>query len=168
MTASLPTPGLPKRTRAIVYIDGFNLYYGALKGTAYKWLDLDRYFRMLRPADPLRCRGSAVTRSACSMRSTASTSGRSPVAASQASIHRTKSGCRPSSTESARSTSSSSEPERAVVGGGGFFGQLDRGQRLAQFAHKLRRQSQRQFVDHQQDRIGHQAAADRTHLLLAT
>ncbi|MEZ4698542.1 MAG: NYN domain-containing protein [Rhodothermales bacterium] len=26
--------------RTIAYIDGFNLYYGALKGTPYKWLDL--------------------------------------------------------------------------------------------------------------------------------
>jgi uncharacterized LabA/DUF88 family protein len=26
--------------RTIVYIDGFNLYYRALKGTPYKWLDL--------------------------------------------------------------------------------------------------------------------------------
>ena len=28
------------RTR--VYIDGFNLYYGAVKGTPYKWLDLSK------------------------------------------------------------------------------------------------------------------------------
>jgi 6-hydroxy-3-succinoylpyridine 3-monooxygenase len=28
----------PLRTRA--YIDGYNLYYGCLKGTPYKWLDL--------------------------------------------------------------------------------------------------------------------------------
>ena len=28
---------LPLRTR--VYVDGFNLYYGALKDTAFKWLD---------------------------------------------------------------------------------------------------------------------------------
>lgn len=27
--------------RTIVYIDGFNLYYGAVKGTPYKWLNLD-------------------------------------------------------------------------------------------------------------------------------
>jgi len=27
-------------SRTIVYIDGFNLYYRALKGTAHKWLDL--------------------------------------------------------------------------------------------------------------------------------
>jgi uncharacterized LabA/DUF88 family protein len=26
--------------RTIVYIDGFNLYYGAVKGTPHKWLDL--------------------------------------------------------------------------------------------------------------------------------
>lgn len=25
--------------RTIVYVDGFNFYYGALKGTAFKWLD---------------------------------------------------------------------------------------------------------------------------------
>jgi hypothetical protein len=24
----------------IVYVDGFNLYYGALKGSSLKWLDL--------------------------------------------------------------------------------------------------------------------------------
>ncbi len=29
---------MPKRTT--VYIDGFNLYYGALKGTPYKWLNI--------------------------------------------------------------------------------------------------------------------------------
>lgn len=27
-----------------IYIDGFNLYYGALKGTSYKWLDLRALF----------------------------------------------------------------------------------------------------------------------------
>jgi len=27
--------------RTYVYIDGFNLYYGALKGTAYKWLNVE-------------------------------------------------------------------------------------------------------------------------------
>lgn len=29
-----------KKPRTSVYIDGFNLYYGALKGTPFKWLDL--------------------------------------------------------------------------------------------------------------------------------
>jgi hypothetical protein len=32
-----------------VYVDGFNLYYGCLKGTSYKWLDLDALSRRLEP-----------------------------------------------------------------------------------------------------------------------
>ncbi|MGH8711306.1 MAG: NYN domain-containing protein [Burkholderiales bacterium] len=36
--------------RTYVYIDGFNLYYGALKDTPYKWLDLKALFsRILQP-----------------------------------------------------------------------------------------------------------------------
>lgn len=31
----------------IVYIDGFNLYYGCLKKSAYKWLDLKKLFENL-------------------------------------------------------------------------------------------------------------------------
>ncbi|GAA2071478.1 NYN domain-containing protein [Actinomadura alba] len=34
-----------------VYVDGFNLYYGCLKGTPYKWLDLDALSRRLLPRD---------------------------------------------------------------------------------------------------------------------
>jgi uncharacterized LabA/DUF88 family protein len=34
-----------------VYIDGFNLYYGALRGTPYKWLDLEALCRRLLPKD---------------------------------------------------------------------------------------------------------------------
>ena len=30
--------------RTFVYVDGFNLYYGALKGTPWKWLDLPALF----------------------------------------------------------------------------------------------------------------------------
>lgn len=30
--------------RTVVYIDGFNLYYSALRGTNYKWLDVVRLF----------------------------------------------------------------------------------------------------------------------------
>ena len=41
-------------SRSIVYIDGFNLYYGSLKGTAYKWLDLQRLFERLRPDDEIQ------------------------------------------------------------------------------------------------------------------
>ena len=32
-----------------MYVDGFNLYYGALKGTQYKWLDLVRLAQALLP-----------------------------------------------------------------------------------------------------------------------
>lgn len=41
---------VPKRLRAIVYVDGFNLYYGCLKGTQYRWLDLARFADLLLPA----------------------------------------------------------------------------------------------------------------------
>lgn len=37
----------PKKPRTIIYIDGFNLYYGALKGTKFKWLDLQTLFQKL-------------------------------------------------------------------------------------------------------------------------
>lgn len=40
--------------RSIVYIDGFNLYYGALKGTKNKWLDLETYFKRLRQTDEIQ------------------------------------------------------------------------------------------------------------------
>ncbi len=33
------------------YIDGFNLYNGALKNTPYKWLDLQAFSQSLRPSD---------------------------------------------------------------------------------------------------------------------
>jgi len=37
-----------------VYVDGYNLYYGRLRGTGYKWLDLVALFdRVLRDQDPL-------------------------------------------------------------------------------------------------------------------
>lgn len=32
-----------------VYVDAFNLYYGALKGTPYKWLDLQALCRVMIP-----------------------------------------------------------------------------------------------------------------------
>ena len=39
--------GLMKKV--IAYIDGFNLYYRALKGTKYKWLDLEALVKNLMP-----------------------------------------------------------------------------------------------------------------------
>jgi hypothetical protein len=44
-------PSQPAAKRSIIYVDGFNLYYGALENGPYKWLDLERYFRLLRPGD---------------------------------------------------------------------------------------------------------------------
>jgi len=35
--------------RTCVYVDGFNLYYGALRNTAYKWLDVARLCGLLLP-----------------------------------------------------------------------------------------------------------------------
>jgi len=40
--------------KTIVYIDGFNLYYGALKGTPYRWLDLAKLCKLLLPRDDIR------------------------------------------------------------------------------------------------------------------
>lgn len=46
---------LKPKLRAAVYIDGFNLYYGAVRDTpSLKWLDLERYCRLLRPHDDLK------------------------------------------------------------------------------------------------------------------
>ena len=39
--------------RTNVYIDGFNLFYGALKGSPYKWLDLEALCRHLLPKDSI-------------------------------------------------------------------------------------------------------------------
>ncbi|NCO34890.1 MAG: NYN domain-containing protein [Armatimonadetes bacterium] len=34
-----------------VYVDGLNLYYGALKGAPYRWLNLSELCRLLLPRD---------------------------------------------------------------------------------------------------------------------
>ena len=39
--------------RTNVYIDGFNLYYGAVKGTPYRWLDVARFCAVLLPLDTI-------------------------------------------------------------------------------------------------------------------
>lgn len=33
--------------RTAVYIDGFNFYYGAVKDTAYKWLDFKQLCKII-------------------------------------------------------------------------------------------------------------------------
>ena len=42
------------RKRTIVYVDGFNLYYGLLKKTKWRWLDLVMVLLGKRPATVLR------------------------------------------------------------------------------------------------------------------
>ena len=39
--------------RANICVDGFNLYYGCLRGTPCKWLDLDALCRRLFPRDTI-------------------------------------------------------------------------------------------------------------------
>jgi uncharacterized LabA/DUF88 family protein len=38
---------------ANVYVDGFNLFYGALRGSPYRWLDLGALSRVLLPNDDI-------------------------------------------------------------------------------------------------------------------
>ena len=54
MDSSQSKPPIPSPKRAIVYIDGFNLYYGALRGGPHKWLNLEKYFRLLLPNDNIQ------------------------------------------------------------------------------------------------------------------
>lgn len=51
---AVPSADIP-RPRTIVYIDGFNLYYGAVRATPrLKWLNIERFCRLLRPHDDIR------------------------------------------------------------------------------------------------------------------
>ena len=44
----------PRRHRTIVYVDGFNFYYGAVRGTPWKWLDPVTLFgKILGPENAL-------------------------------------------------------------------------------------------------------------------
>ena len=36
-----------------VYVDGFNLYYGAVRGTPYKWLDIRKYCELAFPKNEI-------------------------------------------------------------------------------------------------------------------
>lgn len=37
-----------------IYIDGLNLYYGALRGTTHKWLNLEKFAKTLLPKDQIK------------------------------------------------------------------------------------------------------------------
>ena len=39
--------------KTIVYVDGFNLYYGAVKGMPYKWLDIQKLCQLLLPKNQI-------------------------------------------------------------------------------------------------------------------
>lgn len=39
--------------KANIYVDGFNLYYGALKSTPYRWLDIAKLCRIMLPRDTI-------------------------------------------------------------------------------------------------------------------
>jgi uncharacterized LabA/DUF88 family protein len=39
--------------RANIYVDGFNLYYGALKNTPYRWLNIAKLCHILLPRDTI-------------------------------------------------------------------------------------------------------------------
>ena len=45
---------MPTIQRSIIYVDGLNLYHGAVRGGLHKWLDLQKYFTMLRPDDQIQ------------------------------------------------------------------------------------------------------------------
>ena len=55
MSSSTATPpaGSPGPLRANVYVDGFNLFYGCLRGTPYRWLDLHALCTRLVPKHPI-------------------------------------------------------------------------------------------------------------------
>ena len=40
--------------RTNIYVDGFNLYYGALRKTHYRWLNLDALFKLLLPKNAIQ------------------------------------------------------------------------------------------------------------------
>jgi uncharacterized LabA/DUF88 family protein len=50
----MAAPHVPRRARVIVYVDCFNLYYGVLKFSKDKWLDIERLFTILRPHDTIK------------------------------------------------------------------------------------------------------------------
>lgn len=40
--------------KANIYVDGFNLYYGALRNTPYRWLDIAQLCRIMLPRDTIQ------------------------------------------------------------------------------------------------------------------
>ena len=42
-----------KSNKTYIYVDGFNLYYGAVRNTPYKWLDIGKLCHILLPSDQI-------------------------------------------------------------------------------------------------------------------
>lgn len=40
--------------RTNIYVDAFNLYYGCLKGTPYRWLNLETLCQVMLPQDTIQ------------------------------------------------------------------------------------------------------------------
>src|SRR5215831_16091415 len=55
MTPRMQPPPRTRRSRqrTNVYVNGFNLYYGCLKGTSFRWLDLHKLFTLLLPGNTI-------------------------------------------------------------------------------------------------------------------
>lgn len=45
---------MASRPKTIVYVDGFNFYYGCLKGTPHKWVNVARLCQLLLPQNDIR------------------------------------------------------------------------------------------------------------------
>ena len=57
MTLALFLAGSPVPKRSVIYVDGFNFYYGLLRSPQFsgcKWLDLGRLFSRIRQADDIQ------------------------------------------------------------------------------------------------------------------
>jgi uncharacterized LabA/DUF88 family protein len=54
MGANPPPHAGPVGSRVVVYVDGFNLYYGVLRFSKEKWLDIERLFKLLRRHDQIQ------------------------------------------------------------------------------------------------------------------
>ena len=46
--------GPTRKKRSIIYVDGFNFYYGVIKGGPNKWLNLESFFNRLLPNNDIQ------------------------------------------------------------------------------------------------------------------
>ena len=44
---------MKKKPKTAVYVDGFNLYYGCLRNTPYRWLDIDKLLQIILPKNDI-------------------------------------------------------------------------------------------------------------------